>query len=73
MTVASAFPNDLPRICACGRKANWLWRGNEFDGPTFLCGYHKRAYITVERLVKPSQLPSAGPHRFHADGRGGVV
>ncbi len=31
----------------CGRPARWLWLGSNYDRPIFVCGYHKRAYVSV--------------------------
>ncbi len=36
----------------CRRVARWVWGGNRYEAPRFLCGYHKRAYVNVFNLIK---------------------
>lgn len=35
----------------CGRKAGWFGPINRYTDPQLLCGYHKRAYTNVVRLL----------------------
>ena len=42
----------IERCVVCGRRAGWFWPGYNYFQPRFLCGYHKRAYVHVWRLLK---------------------
>lgn len=39
---------DTNKDCdECGRPARWWWPGNNYERSRFLCGYHKRAYVSL--------------------------